>query len=310
MSQWNDASGNGHHATQGTTSDQPTFVASDTDFNNQPHVHFDGNDELAIPFSADLNPNNMTVFIVATVDSDTGTYQGIINNYTSNTGWLLYAKMSGSDNYWQVRTGTGSAQTIISAATDSVVPNTPSIVTFQISGSDGSGGGTTVQTLSVNGTVAATSSAVFTKKTSTSNTPILGQVGSFQLTGQMAEVVMFNRALSTEERKQVEAYLATKYGISGTAGFKTSNPYETATFPAVLGQTNFADKSVKFLVRPVRMLDKQHVEIFRPNNSLHSGSPQYGPTAYSATAGGKYGVFAYEMPNSRASAVYMRGGQS
>ena len=122
-----------------------------------------------------------------------------------------------------------------------------------------------------------------------------------------AEIIQYNRALSTEEIKQVEAYLATKYDISGTAGFKTSNPYETATFPAVLGQTNFADKSVKFLVRPVRMLDKQHVEIFRPNNSLHSGSPQYGPTAYSATAGGKYGVFAYEMPNSRASAVYMRG---
>jgi hypothetical protein len=55
------------------------------------------------------------------------------------------------------------------------------------------------------------------------------------------------------------------------------------------------------------MLDKQHVEIFRPNNSLHSSSPQYGSTAYSATAGGKYGVFAYEMPNARASSVYMRG---
>ena len=307
VSQWNDASGNGHHATQSTASDQPSFVASDTDFNNQPHVHFDGNDELAIPFSADLNPNNMTIFIVATVDSDTGTYQGVINNYTSNTGWLLYARMTGATNYWQVRTGTGSGQTTINAASDSVVPNTPSIVTFQISGSDGSGGGTTVQTLSVNGVSAATSSAVFTKKSSTSNTPILGQVGSFQLTGQMAEVVMFNRALSTEETKQVEGYLGTKYGISGTAGFKTSNPYETAAFPAVLSQTNYGDKSVKFLVRPVRMLDKQHVEIFRPNNSLHSSSPQYGSTAYSATAGGKYGVFAYEMPNARASSVYMRG---
>ena len=54
------------------------------------------------------------------------------------------------------------------------------------------------------------------------------------------------------------------------------------------------------MLRPVRLLDKQHVEMFRPNNNLHSSSPQYGANYFSATAGGKYGMYMYEVENGRA----------
>ena len=306
VSQWDDVSGNGHSFVQGTGSAKPSFVATDSDYNNNPYVHFDGGDSLSVAFDAALNTNQFTLFVVSTVDSDNNVYQGIIQNSDGNTGWYMYAKMYGSDNAWQIKTGTGAAFFTHAGATDSVVPNTPSIVTFNLSGGDGAGA-TAAQKLYVNGTLASSQTRAYTKKTATSSTPALGEVGAYNLTGQIAEVIQYNRSLTTEEMKRVEAYLGTKYGISGTAGFKTSNPYETATFPAGATQTNYTDKSMKFLVRPVRMLDKQHIEIFRPNNALHSSSPQYGPTAYSATAGGKYGVFAYEMTNARASAVYMRG---
>ena len=305
VTQWDDVSGNGLSFTQGTVSEQPSFVASDSDYNNYPQVHFDGSDALGTVFNSDLNSNNMTVFVVSTVDSDDGNYHGIVENRDGNDGWILYARMTSSYNYWQWRTGTGSAVTTISASNDTVVPNTPSIVTMKIEGSDGAGGGSTTQTLYVNGNSEATSSAVYTKKTSTTAFPVLGDVGSYELTGQIAEVIQYNRALSTIEIKRVESYLATKYVITGPATWKTSNPYETLSFIANT-QTNFVDKNVKFLVKPVRMLDKQHVEIFRPNNALHSSSPQYGANAYSATGGGKYGMFAYDMPNARASSIYMR----
>jgi len=90
-------------------------------------------------------------------------------------------------------------------------------------------------------------------------------------------------------------------GISGSN--KTSNPYETNVHVSNK-QTNLTDKKVTFMLRPVRLLDKQHIEMFRPNNNLHSSSPQYGANYFSATAGGKYGIYMYEVENGRASSGY------
>ena len=299
VTSWKDVSGNGHEFTQGTVSSQPDFVATDSDYNNKPHVHFDGDDALATTFSSGLNPNNFTAFIVSTVDADDGNYHGIVENRDGNTGWILYARMSGSTNYWQWRTGTGSAVTTMSAGSNTVVPNTPSIVTLRMSGSDGAGGGTTTQNLFVNGVSEVTSSAVFTKKTATTAMPILGDVGSFELTGQMAEVIIYSSALSDQQRLQVEGYLAEKYGITAASAWKSSNPYHTDTNGHQ--RTNVTDKRISYMLRPVRLLDKQHAEMFRSNLALHSSSPQYGSNYFGATAGGKYGLYVYETTNGKAS---------
>ena len=98
------------------------------------------------------------------------------------------------------------------------------------------------------------------------------------------------------------------WGRSGTLGSnKTSNPYQTTTLNPTSAQTNKTDDAVKFLVRPVRLLDNQHIAVFRPQLALHNGSKQFGSTAYTATAGGKYGLFTYETPSGRAaSGSYMR----
>ena len=98
------------------------------------------------------------------------------------------------------------------------------------------------------------------------------------------------------------------WGRSGVLGSnKTSNPYQTTTLNPTSAQTNKIDDAVKFLVRPVRMLDNQHIAVFRAQLALHSGSKQFGSTAYTATAGGKYGLFTYETPSGRAaSGSYMR----
>jgi len=94
-------------------------------------------------------------------------------------------------------------------------------------------------------------------------------------------------------------------GITGSN--KTSNPYETSTFDASSQQTNLTDKSVTYMMRPIRLLDKQHIEMFRPNNNLHSSSPQFGSNYFSATGGGKYGMYIYEILNGRAaSGNYIR----
>jgi len=300
VTSWKDSSGNGHEFVQASASAQPDFVASDSDFNNQPLVHFDGDDALATTFSSDLNPNNFTAFIVSTVDADDGNYHGIVENRDGNTGWILYARMSGSANYWQWRTGTGSAVTVMSAGSDTVVPNTPSIVTLRMSGSDGAGGGTTTQNLFVNGVSEVTSSAVFTKKTATTAMPILGDVGSFELTGQMAEVIIYSSALSDEERKQVETYLANKYGITSPHGVPltaSSNPYSDANHDPALENINYTDDAIQFIYRPAHGLDYKHSQMFRP--FIDTTGPQAGSNFFRATAGGKYGMFTSDVPSAR-----------
>jgi hypothetical protein len=316
VTQWNDLSGNSRNFTQSTGSLQPSYVESDTDFNKMPVINFDGSDKLELAFDAGLNTNEFTTFIVTAVSSDTDAIEAIIDSRSASpvtrSGFNFYADMrnSGGANNWEFWVGADSSWSAISAGSSTVsTSGVPSILVGQISGGDGAGASAT-QLFRVNGTQIGTATPTFYKSTADASQIGTNATSSYQLNGDMAEIIQYNRALTTAEIERVEAYLGAKYGIAGPTASdfsKTSNPYETAIFPAILKQTNWTDKSIKFLVRPVRMLDKQHVEIFRPNNSLHSSSPQYGSTAYGATAGGKYGVFAYEMPNARASSVYMRG---
>jgi|TARA_R100000655_G_scaffold31157_1_gene62554 hypothetical protein len=64
------------------------------------------------------------------------------------------------------------------------------------------------------------------------------------------------------------------------------------------------------MLRPVRLLDNQHIEVFRPEHNLHSSSPQDGGTFFSATAGGKYGLFTYETTSARAADGFFIGGSN
>ena len=79
----------------------------------------------------------------------------------------------------------------------------------------------------------------------------------------------------------------------GSSSGDSANPYQTDNHnPLASGgtRTNTTDKLLRLLVRPVRVLDHRHIEIFRDQTNALSG-----------TAGGKYGVFTYDAPNARAS---------
>jgi len=85
----------------------------------------------------------------------------------------------------------------------------------------------------------------------------------------------------------------------GASSGVTTNPYQTSNHNSKSYRTNVKDTTIKFLVRPVRVLDKNHVELFRDDTSH----------VLSATAAGRYGVFMYDAPNARAAAAassYMR----
>lgn len=87
-----------------------------------------------------------------------------------------------------------------------------------------------------------------------------------------------------------------------------SNPYATDVFTTAGKRANVVDKKITYMLRPIRLLDKQHAEMFRSNLNLHSSSPQYGSNYFGATAGGKYGLYLYEVESGRATGggIYMR----
>ena len=92
----------------------------------------------------------------------------------------------------------------------------------------------------------------------------------------------------------------TGWGLSNLTGSaNTSNPYQDSTFTSNTARNNESDSLVRFLLRPIRLLDAKYVEVFRPHDSLHSSSPQYAQNYLRATAGGKYGMFTYETPGGR-----------
>ena len=301
VTSWKDVSGNGHEFTQATASAQPSYTASDSDFNNMPLVACDGNDEMSAPFSALLNTNQITLFAVAAVTTDNDTYNGIlVSRRTSPNvqGFNLYGNMTGSSNSWQFWYGRGANFGAISAGTDTVTVNQPSILTAQIAGGDGAGA-TATQTFRVDGVLKGTKNEAFYK--ATAGNYGLGRVPTpYYLNGQIAEIIQYNRVLSATEVLQVEGYLADKYGISSASVWKSSNPYQTDTNGHQ--RTNLTDKRISYMLRPVRLLDKQHAEMFRSNLNLHSSSPQYGSNYFGATAGGKYGLYVYETTNGQASA--------
>ena len=307
VTSWKDASGNGHEFVQATSSKQPTFVLSESSFNNMPAVRFDGGDNLGLPFTADLNTNEFTIFVVPAVSSDTNAPELVIDNSTSpsstSKGWTIAADMrnSGGANNWEMFVGVGSSSyPNISAGTDSVsVSGAPSILVGQISGGNGAGGSAT-QLFRVNGTQIGTATVAYHKDTGETYHAGAGDnATTYELNGEIAEIIQFNRALTTTEIQQVEGYLAEKYGITAASAWKSSNPYQSDVNGHA--RTNVVDKKITYMMRPIRLLDKQHAEMFRSNSNLHSSSPQYGSNYFGATAGGKYGLYVYEVENGKAS---------
>jgi hypothetical protein len=85
----------------------------------------------------------------------------------------------------------------------------------------------------------------------------------------------------------------------GASSGVTTNPYQTTNHDSKSYITNAKDETIKFLVRPVRVLDNKHIELFR-DDTTH---------VLSATSAGRYGMFVYDAPNARAkdaASNYMR----
>jgi len=203
VTQWSDKSGSGNHATQTTTSLQPTTGGSQNGLNT---LLFTGK-MMTYPT---ISLSAQTVFCV------------YLNNTFTPYGWpvhigpfaFFYAAPSSN-------VGIGRA-----GYTDEVLANwsTNGLTTskYTVYGGTVSVSGSTTSVLYFNGNQVASNTVT------SSGGIVYYTIGTIQsgantVTGYIAEVIVFNSVLGTAQRQSVENYLMSKWGISNV----TSHPFKS-----------------------------------------------------------------------------------
>jgi hypothetical protein len=219
VSQWNDKSGNGRNATQGTAIQQPTYTSNSQ--NGYGIISFDGsNDNLDISSTTVITSGNANfgVFVAYKPKLASG-YGSILANYTAGNfellfgsqtiapylaPWGLYNNASldlDSDNYTQnanlfiscIRTG-GSVVGYTNGTTKNTVANSASVYT------------------------GANTQSQWTLGANTDN----GELALIDL----YEIIVINGTVSTDTRQRTEGYLAHKWGLQ--ANLPVDHPYKNA----------------------------------------------------------------------------------
>lgn len=226
--QWNDRSGNAYHATSPTETQRPTYVFVDNPLGSQPCLVGDGvNDVMVTPSIIQINDvAAITTFCVQYKTTATVGRLKIIWNLVETSG---STNLSLDANYFyntdnptglSFNFGSHPLPGLSSVAKIDVIPT---ITTPFVSTTVWDRSGTTQATRFIpyiNGTVNTVTSVAdfdYTKK-SFSSTPlhIFGRASNavFACPARFAEMIIYNRVLTTAERQSVERYLGSRYGIS------------------------------------------------------------------------------------------------
>lgn len=199
---WADLSGFGNDALQSTTANKPLLKLAIV--NNKPIIRFDGNnDTLSVALDLALSASdNLTIFFVSKPVSaanskmvlgnqiDAGNRQGLRILY-DNLERIEFFTVSGAGASTSVRTGVDANFAIVVAVLDAGV-----------------------QEIYKNGSLI--DSDTQEDMTGHSATLLLGinrSAGPSFFDGDIAEILIYNSALSTDDRQSIENYLNGRYAI-------------------------------------------------------------------------------------------------
>jgi Big-like domain-containing protein/concanavalin A-like lectin/glucanase superfamily protein len=204
---WEDESGNGRDATQETAGEKPTYRTGV--LNGKPVVRFDGGDLLEItPFFTGFTAGTIFTVVKIVADPTAGTIDGHpINIFGSDLEHSFYPISGGVDVY----------DTFGTTARKQLGDLTPSLAAWRIYNAISAANdwrayldGTLVFS-TVTNTVGWNDGAVLPVLIGASRRSVAE--GARTLDGDIAEIIMYSRALSDTERQQVEDYLMDKYGL-------------------------------------------------------------------------------------------------
>lgn len=211
VSAWSDNSGNSNNFSQATPTNQPLYKTNI--INGKPVLRFDGtNDYMGSSYLPASGANPRTFISVTLNHKQTAS----ANNYAyvyhyggccNNTSWGLANVMNGSavfgNYYWNSETASSQATT------------GSHIITQTYNGS--------TEYMYSNGSQIATKAQVFATGASDylrlgARTSTVTSHGGFD----MAELLVFNGALSSNEKAAVEAYLSAKYNVSVSGSYNVT----------------------------------------------------------------------------------------
>jgi hypothetical protein len=198
---WLDRSGFNNHATQGTPSNQPTWL--DNQLNGLPVLDFNGSNFLVLPtgmYSLANGPN--TVFAVVKRNNTTGLQLifGLAEAGVTRLD-LRYTATAGQI-YYQSRAASTSGINLGSIADTS----------FGILHGRRSG---VTQAISYNGSIeVSNSNGADEPNVDVASIGAFNQGTGFFLNGQIAELIAYKTSLTSEQIQVVEAYLSAKWAIT------------------------------------------------------------------------------------------------
>ena len=227
---WVDKSGAGNNATQSTSAKRPTFVTSG--LNSKPTVNFSGSD----------NSQQMVIG-----DTSTTTWSFLYNDTTGSSVFIVVKSLAASagdatdyilysDNWQFYNYANGNQFAMDGAAANSYPSDYYSSNASQLANQfgfnthsiiNGSSTSTGFEHFVEGGTLVKVVNHVgFPFSGTVTETMRLGGSGggTYSLDGDVAEVIMYNKALTDTQRKDVECYLETKWGLSTNACANATPP--------------------------------------------------------------------------------------
>jgi hypothetical protein len=217
ISSWIDKSGTGNN---GTSYGNPTFVTSA--FNGKPSISFNGSTQRFV--GAITNTGN-TVSVFAVVSMNSGGQWGricslaVTNNYDGGVSSLYFIPLIRSSTNQSIQSGRYQGSGNVNVGPVAITYNVPFQAASIVNG--------TTNILYLNGTSAGSGSS--TGNFGYTAYGIGAQPSDFQpeyFQGFISEIIIYNTALTTTQRQQIEGYLAWKWGLQSS--LINTNPYYLA----------------------------------------------------------------------------------
>ena len=210
VSSWNDSSGSGNSATQATAAKRPTFTADA--INGLPALLFNGTStflQLPSPGFSSFTSGGVTGFLVTEPTA-----------VTAGARFFDLGNGATADNiYLDEPTSTGASLYTYNVASGTSVTSSSAITLNQFQLLEFVDNGSGTATIFTNGQQGAQSTTMNTVNNVARTSNFIGQgsaTGNF-FKGYIAEMILYNRALSTSEIALIEGYLIQKYSMLSNA---------------------------------------------------------------------------------------------
>lgn len=195
---WRDKSGSGFHVVNGTATQQPTYTLGALNGGNV--VTFDGATDRLVNAAASIAGNDHTIFIVFNRTTATGRDAVFeLGGGASRNALFMNEGSTNRINYYVNSAFYNSSGTYTTGAYE-LVSITHDNNAFSLHRGNN-------QQLNQTGGIRATTTGIVIGDDSTSGD---------QLQGNIAEMIVYDRDLTAAERRDIENYLATKWGLGVT----------------------------------------------------------------------------------------------